>query len=126
MEACPHKLLACVPLLLPPLKRALDTQQPIILATTLKIFQNFILADPERIGPALVPFYHHFLGASAVFNKHKDTRNNPRGEMDWGQRRRLCVSDLVKETLELLETTGGRKAFEHIRYMIPGYESVMK
>jgi len=46
--------------------------------------------------------------------------------MDWGQRRRLCVSELVNETLELLEITGGREAFEHIRYMIPSYESVMQ
>jgi hypothetical protein len=125
MEACPHKLLACVPLLLPPLKRALDTQHPVILATTLKILQDFILADPGRIGPALVPFYHHLLGASAVFNKHKDGQSNRRGGMEWGQQRRLCVSDLVNETLELLEITGGREAFVHIRYMIPTYDSVM-
>ena len=126
MEACPHKLLACVPLLLPPLKRALDTQHLVILATTLRIFQDFILTDPERIGPALVPFYHHLLGASAVFNKHKDAQSNRRGGMEWGQQRRLCVSDLVNETLELMEITGGREAFVHIKYMIPTYDSVMK
>lgn len=36
------------------------------------------------------------------------------------------MSDLVNETLELMEITGGRKAFVHIRYMIPTYDSVMK
>jgi hypothetical protein len=45
--------------------------------------------------------------------------------MDYGQRNRDNVSDLIEETLELFEMHGGDDAFINIKYMIPTYESHM-
>ena len=39
------------------------------------------------------------------------------------QRKRINLGDLIGETLELLEQTGGEDAFINIKYMIPTYES---
>jgi hypothetical protein len=43
--------------------------------------------------------------------------------IDFNQRRRLCLGDLISETLELMELTGGPDAFINIKYMVPSYES---
>lgn len=44
-------------------------------------------------------------------------------KIDYTQRRKQNVGDLINETLELLERTGGEDAFINIKYMIPTYES---
>lgn len=46
-------------------------------------------------------------------------------QIDYGQRKQTNVGELVQETLELLEQTGGEDAFYNIKYMIPTYESVV-
>ena len=38
----------------------------------------------------------------------------------------MNIGDLVGETLEVLERTGGEDAFINIKYMIPTYESCMQ
>ena len=35
----------------------------------------------------------------------------------------MNISDLMNQTLELMEVTGGEDAFINIKYMIPTYES---
>lgn len=35
----------------------------------------------------------------------------------------MNIGDLIVETLELLEMTGGEDSFINIKYMIPTYES---
>jgi len=51
-------------------------------------------------------------------------------KIEYNQRKRLNMGDLIGETLELLEQTGGevlyfviQDAFINIKYMIPTYES---
>lgn len=44
-------------------------------------------------------------------------------QIDYGQRRRENIGELVEETLKLLETFGGKNAFINIKYMIPTYKS---
>lgn len=44
-------------------------------------------------------------------------------KIEYDQRKRLNLGDLISETLELLEQTGGEDAFINIKYMIPTYES---
>jgi hypothetical protein len=46
-------------------------------------------------------------------------------QIDYGQRKARNVGELIQETLELLETSGGEDAFINIKYMIPTYESVI-
>jgi hypothetical protein len=43
--------------------------------------------------------------------------------IDYSQRKRENLGELIQETLELFETTGGEDAFINIKYMIPTYES---
>jgi len=51
-------------------------------------------------------------------------KNKSTGDkIDYGQRKKINVGELIQETLELFEQTGGEDAFINIKYMIPTYES---
>lgn len=43
--------------------------------------------------------------------------------MDYGQQKNMELSELIQETLEVLERYGGEEAYINIKYMIPTYES---
>jgi len=43
----------------------------------------------------------------------------------YSQQKRENIGDLIEETLEKFELTGGEDAFINIKYMIPTYESVL-
>ena len=43
--------------------------------------------------------------------------------IEYGQRRRENIGDLIDETLEAFERCGGDDAFINLKYMIPTYES---
>ena len=45
--------------------------------------------------------------------------------IDYGQRQRLNVGELIMETLQIFEAYGGPDAFINIKYMIPTYESCL-
>jgi hypothetical protein len=45
--------------------------------------------------------------------------------IDYSQRKRENLGELINETLEKLEVYGGEDAFINIKYMIPTYESVV-
>jgi len=45
--------------------------------------------------------------------------------IDYSQRKNENLSDLIQETLEVLEKYGGEDAYINIKYMIPTYESCM-
>ena len=52
------------------------------------------------------------------------TKNKNIGDkIDYNQRKRNNLGDLIHETLEILEQNGGDEAFINIKYMIPTYES---
>jgi len=74
------------------------------------------------IGEALVPYYRQLL---PIFNIYKNNNKNMGDKIEYNQRKKLNLGDLVQETLELLEQTGGEDAFINIKYMIPTYESVV-
>lgn len=44
-------------------------------------------------------------------------------EIDYGQRRRENLGDLINETLQIFERTGGDDAFINIKYLVPTYDS---
>jgi hypothetical protein len=50
---------------------------------------------------------------------------NTGDKIDYGQQKKVNIGDLVLETLEMFERTGGEDAFSNIKYMIPTYESCM-
>ncbi len=43
--------------------------------------------------------------------------------IEYGQRRRENIGDLIAQTLNLLEKYGGEGAFNYIKYMVPTYQS---
>lgn len=119
LEKGGSKILPVVPQLIIPVKTALNTRDPQIIATTLKVLQSLVLAG-EMIGEALVPYYRQIL---PVFNIFKNKRLNSGHAIDYAQRKRLNLGDLIDETLEIFEIHGGEDSFINIKYMIPTYES---
>jgi len=119
MEAGGAKLLPVVPQLIVPMKTALNTRDPEIMATMMKVIQTLVLSG-EMIGEALVPYYRQIL---PVFNIFRGKNMNQGDLIEYGQRKRLNLGDLIAETLQILEVHGGEDAFINIKYMIPVYES---
>ncbi|EKF31059.1 hypothetical protein MOQ_005112 [Trypanosoma cruzi marinkellei] len=115
------KILPTIPQLIIPIKTALNTRHPEIICATLRILQQ-LLVSGDLIGEALVPYYRQILPMLNLFkSRHK---NRARGDtIDFGQRKRDDVGDLVEETLQLLELHGGDDAYINIKYMVPTYES---
>jgi len=115
------KILPVVPQLIIPIKTALNTRDPELMCTMLKVIQALVLSG-EMIGEALVPYYRQIL---PVFNIFKQKHLNLGDKTDYSQRKRLNQGELIDETLEILERHGGEDAFINIKYMIPTYESCL-
>lgn len=119
LEVGGDKVLQVIPQLIIPIKEALNTRDPEIICNTLKVLQQLLDVN-ESIGEALVPYYRQIL---PVFNIFKDNNKKLGDMIDYSQRKRMNLGDLVNETLEKLEIKGGEDAFINIKYMIPTYES---
>merc|ERR1712137_232553 len=113
------KILPVVPQLIVPIKTALNTRDPELMTTMMKVIQTMILSG-EMVGEALVPYYRQIL---PIFNIFKGKNTNLGDLIDYGQRKRMNLGDLIAETLEVMEVHGGEDAFINIKYMIPTYES---
>jgi len=113
------KILPVIPQLILPIKAALNTRDHEVMCTTWKVLQQLVVSG-EMIGEALVPYYRQIL---PIFNLFKNNNKNIHDDIDYGQRKRQTIGDLVQETLELFEIHGGEDAFINIKYMIPVYES---
>jgi hypothetical protein len=121
IEHGPQRIVAVLPQLIIFIKNALNTRDPDIVQTTLKILQTMVKAD-ERIGQSLVPYYRQLL---PIFNLLKAKNKNSGDSIDYAQRKRANIGELIHETLEMLEMYGGPDAYINIKYMIPTYESCM-
>eukprot|EP00357_Protocruzia_adherens_P004163 CAMPEP_0115040656 /NCGR_PEP_ID=MMETSP0216-20121206/44959_1 /TAXON_ID=223996 /ORGANISM="Protocruzia adherens, Strain Boccale" /LENGTH=287 /DNA_ID=CAMNT_0002421939 /DNA_START=42 /DNA_END=905 /DNA_ORIENTATION=- len=97
------KILPVIPQLIIPIKTALNTRDPEIIAVTLKVLQKLVLSA-DMIGEALVPYYRQIL---PVFNLFKGQNKNTGDGIDYGQRKRQNLGELIQETLEIFESTGG-------------------
>ena len=65
----------------------------------------------ETIGEALVPYYRQIL---PVLNIFKNQNKNMGDKIDFAQRRKVNLGDLIQETLETLEQHGGEVRETHI------------
>jgi len=119
LERGGSKILPVIPQLIIPIKTALNTRDPDVIQVALKILQKLVLSG-EMVGEALVPYYRQIL---PVFNLYKSKIKVLGDKIDYSQRKRTNISELIQETLELFEQTGGEDAFINIKYMIPTYES---
>lgn len=113
------KILPVIPQLIIPIKTALNTRDPAVIGVVLKVLQQLVVSG-EMVGEALVPYYRQIL---PVLNIFKGKNINIGDTIDYNQRKRLNIGDLIQETLELLEAHGGEDAFINIKYMIPTFES---
>lgn len=114
-----EKLMESVPLIIQPLKMALNTRDLDIISVCLKFLLKLLTTHPE-IGKYMVPYYRQLL---PIFNIMKDVNKNIHDKMEYNQRKGLNIGDLITETLHLMEMTGGDDAFINIKYMVPTYES---
>lgn len=114
-----QKVLPTVPQLIIPIKTALSSRDPEIACSVLKVIQQLVVTG-ELIGEALVPYYRQILPVLGLF---KGKNKNMGDQIEYGQRNRSNMGDLIEETLQLLEVHGGPDAFINIKYMIPTYES---
>jgi len=119
LEKGGSKILPVVPQLIIPMKTALNTRNPVLMCTMLKILQQLVKSG-DMIGEALVPYYRQLLPVMNIFKSHNANLGD---QMDYNQRKRLNLGDLIAETLQILEQHGGEDAFINIKYMIPTYES---
>ena len=60
------------------------------------------------VGEALVPYYRQIL---PIFNLYKNSNKNLGDCIDYSQRKRLNLGELIQETPELFEQTGGDVRF---------------
>lgn len=121
LEKCPHKVLPVLPQLIIPIKTALNTKHADVIVITLKKLQKLVKCG-NAVAEALVPYYRQIL---PIFNMFKNKRLSIGDQIDYGQYKASNISDLIQETLELLETYGGEDAYINIKYMVPTYESCM-
>ncbi|KAI8849258.1 parkin co-regulated protein-domain-containing protein [Chytridium lagenaria] len=94
-----NKILPVVPQLIIPIKKALNTRNVQVITTTLKVLQHLVESADMNVN----------LGDGIYYSQQK--REN--------------IGDLIQETLEKFELTGGEDAFINIKYMVPTYESVL-
>ncbi|KAI9095826.1 parkin co-regulated protein-domain-containing protein [Phlyctochytrium arcticum] len=116
-----NRVLPVVPQLIIPIKKALNTRNIHVITTTLKVLQHLV-ESADMVGEALVPYYRQIL---PVFNLFKNRNVNLGDGIYYSQQKRENIGDLIQETLEKFELTGGEDAFINIKYMVPTYESVL-
>ena len=117
-----NKIVPVIPQLIIPIKTALNTRDPEVVSVILKILQALVLSG-KLVGAALVPYYRQIL---PTLNLFKNKNENVGDSIVYAQRKRLCLGDLIQDTLEVLEVNGGEDAFINIKYVIPTYESVVE
>lgn len=128
LEAGAHKVLPVIPQLIIPIKTALNTREKPVIVKILKILQALVNADAAvaggagLIGQALVPYYRQIL---PVMNLFINNNENLGDGIDYSQRMRKNLGQLIMETLEQLEINGGEDAFINIKYLVPTYQSVV-
>ncbi|XP_068632868.1 parkin coregulated gene protein homolog [Battus philenor] len=117
-----HKVLPVVPQLIIPIKNAFATKRPSVLCHALRCIQMLVTGS-DKVGEALVPYYRQIL---PTLNLFKNRNRNMGSGVDHTSSRGENVSDMIEDTLQILERYGGPDAFINIKYMIPTYESCVQ
>ena len=94
-----QKILPVIPQLIIPIKTALNTRDTDIVCIVLKVLQRLV-TSADMIGEALVPYYRQIL---PIFNIFKNKNVNAGDKIDYGQRKKQNLGELIQETLELFE-----------------------
>jgi len=117
-------LLPVIPQIIMPLKDALVTRDPATVVKALEVVQALVKDGESMMGEALVPYYRQLL---PMLNLYKAKKLNLGDGIDYSQAKRdfRNIGELIEETLNMLEVSGGTDAFINIKYMVPTYESCM-
>jgi len=119
LKAGGQKILPVIPQLIIPIKTALNTRDHSVVCITLQLLQKLV-DSADLVGEALVPYYRQIL---PILNLFKNKNLNSGDKIDYAQRKKACLGELILETLQLFESYGGEDAFINIKYMVPTYES---
>ena len=111
MTAQPDRVLQVVPQLIIPIKKALNTRDRAIVCRTLKILQELVKCAP-MVGEALVPYYRQIL---PILNLFKNDHEQLGDGIAYSQRKRQNIGDLIEETLQIFELSGGENAYINIK-----------
>jgi hypothetical protein len=101
------KILKVIAQLITPLKKALNTRDPNIIIITLKVIQRIATCN-DYAGIRLVPYYRQLL---PILNVFITINKNLGDKIDYSQRKKMNMGDLIQETLEILEQNGGDVSF---------------
>lgn len=105
------KVLLSLPLLMTHVKNALNTRDSDIVCGVMLVLQHLVAC--EGVGKALQQYYRQFLPVCNLLkDKHLGSSKSN-------------ISDLLQETIELIEAHGEEEAFDSIRRLIPTYESCL-
>ncbi len=63
-----------------------------------------LVKSSDLAGEALVPYYRQLL---PIFNLYRNHNINIGDKIDYGQRKKKNLGDLIQETLEIMEMNGG-------------------
>ena len=104
-------VLPALPQIMKSVKQALNTREPGVVYAILKVLQQLAVCD--GVGEALADYYRQILPVCNILkDKHLGSG-------------RSSISDLIQETLELLEAYGGDDAYSEIKHLVPTYESCL-
>ncbi len=129
-SAPPERIAALVPMLVLPLRAAINTRAAQPMVRTLAALKKLaslggegILAgaEPPRataVGAALLPYYRQLL---PTLNLYAQKALNLGDGIDYGQRFNRSMGEAIADVLRVLDLTGGEAAFLNIAYSVPTY-----
>ena len=135
-SSTPARVAALIPLLVMPLRAAINTraQQPMV--RTLAALKRLaglggegILSGAEPpppqgtlVGAALLPYYRQLL---PTLNLYAQRALNLGDGIDYGQRFNRSMGEAIADVLRVLDLTGGEAAYLNISYSVPTYVRAM-
>lgn len=110
-----------------PIKRALYTNDSIILSRILTVLQKLASGNDGALGVALVPYFNQILPIiNIIKERYQEKIFQSKRQCniidDYGRNIPSEVVRLVDKTLTVLEQFGGQDAFINIKFSIPTYE----
>ena len=90
-----NKILSVVPQLIIPIKKALNTRDPRVITTTLKVLQHLV-ESADMVGEALVPYYRQIL---PIFNLFKNQNGELRLLITLMKHNIICLTLLSSQIL---------------------------
>jgi hypothetical protein len=126
IKAAPHKIAPLVPLLVIPLRNAINTRRRDVMLRAVEALHLLARCDVgveggPRAARALVPYFRQLL---PVINIYCTRFRNP-ASVDGEVRGRKNLEEAIQRLLNDLERYGGPDALINIKYMVPSYTTCM-